>query len=172
MIARFFQMMVSYIGIFFDEREFSILNPMRPLVWVILIILGPPILVHDLLFPRIRIYFSYVKKWKNRSRAQKDLKIPEPVTFRAPDRDFDSPETKLTHLLVIEHVLLNIVDHSHYEDIINLSLTCRAVRETVFPPRDLEYRVPKLKTRCCETSTKTGCLYCNKKICFVRYESN
>lgn len=164
---RLFQMVISYVGIFFDEREFSILNPMRPFVWLIVLIIGPPILIHDLVFPRIRLGFSYIKKTAGRIPAAKDLKIPKMTQFKPSPEQFKIPDTKLIDILVIEHVMLNVVDYMHYEDVINLSLACKAARELVYPSRDLDHRIPKLKKRCCDTFFKSGCLYCNKRICLV-----
>lgn len=161
-------MLVAYVGIFFDEREWSILNPMRPVVWLIVALIGPPIIIHDRLFPKIRLTFSYLKKTFFRMQFTRDVKIEQPPQFKPPYEFFQVSNPKLMDVLIIEHVLLNIVDYMHYEDVVNFSLVSRAVREAVFPPGDLVHRVPKLKERCCEAATKKGCLYCNKRICFVR----
>lgn len=72
-------------------------------------------------------------------------------------------------ILIIEHILLNIVDHMHYQDVINLGMACKAVRSVVYPPMDLEYRIPKLIDRSCGPWPKRNCLYCNKKICDVSH---
>lgn len=149
----FFQFLLAYISVFFDEREFSLLNPMRPIVWLLVIFIGPALFVHDVIFPRIRLWLSYTKKGLAELRSTKDLQIPPHTQFKPQYQSFEAPKSKLTDVLAIEHVLLNVVDYLHFEDVVNLSLTCRAVREVVYPPQDLDYRVPKLTRRCeyCQT---------------------
>ncbi|KAL5414534.1 hypothetical protein PMIN04_008993 [Paraphaeosphaeria minitans] len=161
----FFQFVLAYISVFFDEREFSLLNPVRPLVWLVIILIGPAFFVHDLIFPRIRLWLSYTKKGVAELRSTKDLQIPPQTQFTPQYQSFEAPKTKLTNVLAIEHVLLNLIGYIHFEDVVNLSRTCRAVREVVYPPQDLDYRVPKLTRHCCSIAEQSKCLYCNNKIC-------
>ncbi|KAF2474143.1 uncharacterized protein BDR25DRAFT_119377 [Lindgomyces ingoldianus] len=160
-----FQMFASYIGIFFDEREFSILNPYRPLFYFILAILGPPYYFHHNITPKIRFTYFYVVKLIRRTRGLEKLSFEKAEPYVPRYESMIVPNAKLQQVLNIEHVLLNIVEYSHHEDIINLSLASKAVREAVYPGRDLAHRVPKLKKYCCEKDSKKGCLYCNKRIC-------
>jgi hypothetical protein len=191
----FFQFFLTYVSVFFDEREHSFLNPMRPLVWLMIIIFAPILLVHDILLPRIRLWLSYSKKGIAQLRSTKDLQIPPQTQFNPQYRIFEIPKTMLTDVFAIEHVLLNVVDYMHFGDVVNLSLTCRAVREVVYPPKDLDYRVPKLMRHCeyslpsyclppnatewfqflaqptdvlssgCSFGEQNKCLYCNNKLC-------
>ncbi|KAF2659022.1 hypothetical protein K491DRAFT_775905 [Lophiostoma macrostomum CBS 122681] len=159
----FFQFLITYVGVFFDEREGSILNPFRPLSYLILGTIGPPIWFTNHMIPRIRFAYWYAVKATRRLRS-KELAFEVAVPYK-PRYGYQVHNPKLMEVLNIEHVLLEIVENSHYEDIINFSLASRAVREAVFPGEDLEMRVPKLKKHCCEEDTKTDCFYCNKKIC-------
>ncbi|KAF2446338.1 hypothetical protein P171DRAFT_430502 [Karstenula rhodostoma CBS 690.94] len=161
----FFQFLLAYISVFFDEREFSLLNPIRPFVWLLFIIIAPFLLVRDGVLPRIRLWLSYTRKGVAELRSTKDLQVPPQTQFIPQYQSFEAPKSKLTDVLAIEHVLLNMVDYLHFEDVVNLSLTCRAVREVVYPPRDLDYRVPKLTRHCCSIAEESKCLYCNNKIC-------
>jgi hypothetical protein len=148
---RFFQFLLTYVSVFFDEREYSFLNPMRPFVWLMIVFIAPILVVHDFVIPHIRLWLSYSKKGIAELRSTKDLQIPPQTHFIPQYRSFEMPKTMLMDVLAIEHVLLNMADYMHFGDVVNLSMTCRAVREVVYPPQDLDYRVPKL-TRHCEYS--------------------
>ncbi|KAF2272277.1 uncharacterized protein EI97DRAFT_229200 [Westerdykella ornata] len=87
--------------------------------------------------------------------------VPAPC---APGEDHFEPPGGLQKVLTIEHLLLNIVDGMCYDDVKSLSLASRDIREAVFPSRDLEYRVPKLRERCCSQGRKI-CPYCPSPIC-------
>jgi hypothetical protein len=164
-LFRFFQFLITYIGVFFDEREGSILNPFRPLSNFIFAIIGPPMWFTDHMMPRIRFGYQYAIKAARRMRSKEPaFKASEPYK---PRYDYQVPNPKLIEVLNIEHILLEVIENSHYEDIINFSLASRAVREAVFPGGDLELRVPKLKKHCCNKESKVGCFYCNKKVCLV-----
>jgi hypothetical protein len=125
--------------------------------------------------------YNYIKPWRHfayRYTAQflrgffgrMPIELPEAVTY-TPRTEQPVTNTKLQQIFNIEHILLPVVESLCYEDVINLSLTSRAVRETVYPHMDLEYRVPKLKKRCCDPETKKKCKYCNKPVCKVRSQS-
>ncbi|KAF2680135.1 hypothetical protein K458DRAFT_107330 [Lentithecium fluviatile CBS 122367] len=161
------QFLVAYVGIFSDENPFSLLNAYRPAYWLLYLFIIYPILwTRDVVLPFCRIHFSRSKKSLYRLRKTTDFELPEITQYQAPDRQFDMPKTKLMDVLFIEHILLDVVDNMHYEDVVNLSLACRAVREAVFPRNDLTMRIPKLKETCCQRGTRRACLYCNKIICF------
>lgn len=153
--------------IFFDGRERSILNPWRLFFNILIVISGPPIYIYSKSIPRIRLWWRYVLKLMNPVNMKR-LGLPQPSPY-VPRYNYTISNLKLQEVLTIEHVLLNIVNHSHYEDIINLSLTCRAVREAVFPGRDLKHRIPKLRHHCCNKESKKTCMYCNKNICQVGF---
>ncbi|ORY09935.1 hypothetical protein BCR34DRAFT_602525 [Clohesyomyces aquaticus] len=162
----FFHMIVSYVGIFFDEREFSILNPFRPLFYLILAVIGPFYYFYINIVPRIRFAFFYLVKLPSGLRGLKTLRFEKPTPYVPRYDSMTISNPKLQQILTIEHVLLNVVDYLHYDDIINLSLTSKSVREAVYPGRDLQHRLPKLLKRSCnQGSTRKACLYCNKKIC-------
>jgi hypothetical protein len=164
-------MLATYFGIFFDEREHSLLNPYRPPWCIITLILGPFKLIYLLIGPPIRFAYHYTTKILRRFLmiSSRPLDLGDQSPYRAQDFELVPVENaRLQQTFNIEHVLLNVVQYLHYEDIVNLSLTSRAVREAVFPGMDMDYRVRKLKQQCCEKPTKTNCTYCNKKICEVR----
>lgn len=98
--------------------------------------------------PRIRLWISFVKKSISRFRSKDSIDIPLQAQFRPQWAGYHIPKTKLMNVLNIEHVLLNVVEHMHHEDVVNLSLACRAVREAVYPSNDLQYRLPKLHKYC------------------------
>jgi len=77
----FFQVIISYVGIFFDEREYSILNPMRPVVMLLLVLIGPGLFIHDAVIPKIRLWYSYARKMSRRVRGLKELDIPPSTQF-------------------------------------------------------------------------------------------
>jgi hypothetical protein len=160
-----FQMLISYIGIFFDEREASLLNPCRPLIYVCMIILGPPVWLWDHAVPRIRFSYSYLIKFIRRARGAKKLNFVEQQPYVNRDEHIPVMNPDLQQIFNIEHILLNVVVHMHYEDVINLSMTSKAIRDAIYPSRDLKHRIPKLKKHCCRKESKKACLYCNKKIC-------
>lgn len=109
---------------------------------------GPILFIRDHIFPRLRLWLSKSKKGVAELRSTKDLRIPPQILYIPRYQSCVAPNTKLTHILTIEHVLLNVVEYLHFEDVVNLSLTRRAIRELVYPPRDLEHRVPKLLRHC------------------------
>lgn len=161
----FFQMLAAYVGIFFDEREQSILNPWRPFFYFVLAFVGPPVWIKVQTLPRIRFAYHYVTKTARRTFGQKNLEFIKHTPYICQEQHFIVSNHKLQEILSIEHVLLNVVDYLCYEDVINFSLSSKAVREAMYPSRDMDHRIPKLKKHCCETVTKKSCLYCNKKIC-------
>lgn len=167
------QCLVAYIAIFSDERPRGLLNAWRPAFWLLNILLVYPVLgviwIHQALVPPARLHISRAKKALFRLRRPRDLDIPQLVQYQPSDRELELPKTKLVDILCIEHLLLNIVGNMHYVDVVNLSLTCRATREVVFPRNDMEMRVPKLKASCCNKRTRKTCLYCNKIMCYVSY---
>lgn len=166
MASSFFQLLICYIEFFYDLRETSLLNPWRPFFCLIICILGPAAWIHTHVLPRIRYAFHYALKFERRIRGTEELSFVKPAPYM-PRYEHNVSHPKLQQILTIEHVLLELVSNLHYEDVINLSLSSKAVREAVYPGRDLEHRVPKLKKYCCEKQSKKECLYCNKKICRV-----
>ena len=148
----FFQCILAYVTVFFDERERSLLNPLRPLAYILGLALMPIVLIwhflFNLLFPQIRLGLSYIRKTLNQLRSEKEIDVPPQTKFKAQWKGYHVPKTKLMVILNIEHVLLNVVDYMHHEDVVNLSLTCKAIRVAVYPPNDLEFRVPKLEKHC------------------------
>lgn len=109
---------------------------------------SPFIFLYDLffkkIFPRTRLWLSYSRKRVARLRTDEDIELQEIVVFKPQSADYDVPNTKLIQVLNIEHLLLTVVEYMHNGDVVNLGLTCRAVREAVYPSNDLGYRVPKL----------------------------
>ncbi|KAF2738650.1 hypothetical protein EJ04DRAFT_41942 [Polyplosphaeria fusca] len=165
-VVAFFQAVLAYIGIFFDEREHSLLNPFRPLFYFVLALIGGPFLFHAHITPRLRFSISYALKSLRHLFGQHPLIFPRPAPYTPNhDKPIHTQNPRLHAILTIEHVALNVVSHMHYEDVIALSLACRSVREAVFPSRDLAFRVPKLRARCCVPVTKAPCAYCKKEIC-------
>ncbi|KAF2715234.1 hypothetical protein K504DRAFT_446118 [Pleomassaria siparia CBS 279.74] len=165
--ARGFQLLVAYGGVFFDEREHSMLNPFRPLLYLVNLILAiiiVPFWLCTNVTPPIRFAYHYVHKLSRRTR-EKPVEFDAVIPYTPQYEHITVSNRGLHQIFIIEHVLLNVVDNLHYEDIINLSLTAKAVREAVFPGQDLAYRIPKLKKRTCNEDSKTPCLYCKKNIC-------
>lgn len=152
--SSFFVCVLTYISIFFDEREYSLLNTFRPVVWLGFALFSPFFIVHWMLesvFPRIRLYISFARKSREVIRSKESIDIPLQTQFKPQWEGYHIPKTKLMKVLNIEHVLLNVVEYMHHRDVVNLSLACRAVREAVYPARDLEFRRPKLEKACKST---------------------
>jgi hypothetical protein len=164
---RSIQFLIAYVGIFSDENPYSLLNAYRPAYWLLCFIIYPVVWTRDYCLPRTRLHISRAKKSTYRLRKTKDYELPELARYKPPDKEFSVPKSKLINVLFIEHLLLDIVDNLHYEDIVNLSLTCRAAREAIYPRNDLAMRTAKLKRACCLKWTRKACLYCNKIICYV-----
>lgn len=160
----FFQWLVAYIGVFFDARPRSLLNPWRPLFNMILIFLAPFIFMQHSIFPRLRLAYRYTIKNIQCLGGQKPPTFTKPAPY-TPAYQHKISNPQLQRIINIEHVLLNIVDHMCYEDVINLSLASKSTREAIFPGRDLEYRIPKLRAHCCTSALKKKCEYCNKHLC-------
>ncbi|KAF2203710.1 hypothetical protein GQ43DRAFT_478816 [Delitschia confertaspora ATCC 74209] len=163
--ACFWQMLIAYVGIFFDGRAYSILNPWRPFTMFFSILIAVPYMVWISITPKICYAYHYLIKMAYRPWATKEIELEEHPPYFPEYVQFEVSNPRLQRILTIEHVLLNVVSSLHYDDIVNLSLTSKAVRESIFPARDMAYRAPKLKRDCCEKTTKDGCLYCNKRIC-------
>jgi len=168
---RCIQLLIAYISIFSDENPYSLLNAWRPAY-----IIAKPLLIwpgiglvrlHYAFAPPARLYISRAKKSLYRLRKPANFAILELTQYKSADRRFCMPGSKLMDVLFIEHLLLNVVDNMHYQDVVNLSMTCHAAREAVYPRNDLAMRVPKLEGICCEKDTKRTCLYCNKIMCSV-----
>jgi hypothetical protein len=149
--SSFFVSVLTYISIFFDDREYSLLHTFRPLVWFGFALFSPFFIVHwtlENVFPRIRLYISFARKSKEVIRSKESIDIPLQTQFKPQWEGYHIPKTKLMKVLNIEHVLLNVVEYMHHGDVVNLSLACRAVREAVYPAGDLEFRRPKLEKAC------------------------
>ncbi|KAF2865047.1 hypothetical protein BDV95DRAFT_266329 [Massariosphaeria phaeospora] len=159
------QMLISYIGVFFDGREHSLLNPVRPFYWFVLLLLIIPLFIYEQVLPRVRFSTQYVVKLYRRTREQEVQESEQAVPYMPRYEHIQVANPKLQHVLNIEHVLLNVVYYMHYEDVINLGRASKAVRESVYPGRDLDYRIPKLKKHSCDNDQRGHCLYCNKQIC-------
>ncbi|CAI6333756.1 unnamed protein product [Periconia digitata] len=165
----FFQIIISYIGLTFDPRSGSLLNRWR--------------LFHYLSLPFFPFYFVY-KMFKihchptlhmanskaiklSRAARMKPVAIPCPPRPQQPFISYKTPKTKLMDILVIEEVVLEIVKGLCWQDVVHFSMTSKAVREQIFPPRDLAYRVPKMKSLSCGSYPKSRCYYCDILICHV-----
>lgn len=105
-----------------------------------------------------------------RHLRMKPLSRPSYPKPQRPFLTYHVPETKLMDVLVLEEAVLKIVEDMCWTDIVNFSLACKAVREQVFPPRDLEWRVPKLeKSSRCFRTPRSKCLYCGIMVCLVSF---
>ncbi|KAF1974530.1 hypothetical protein BU23DRAFT_636112 [Bimuria novae-zelandiae CBS 107.79] len=170
----FFQSVLAYLSVFFDGRERSLLNPMRPFFLLVMLILTPIVLVCNIftkiIIPHLRLYTSFVRKITTqllrRRWGKKEPDIQLQPRFRPQWTGYHMPKTKLMNVLNIEHVLLNIVEYLHHEDVVALGATCRAVREAVYPSADMHFRLKKLKQYACSTGpAPTSCIYCNAPLC-------
>lgn len=160
-----FQMITAYIGIFCDTREQSILNPYRPFAWFVIVIFGVPYWIASYSSPRIRFGYRFVKKVIRRIRGMEKLEFEEAPKYTPNYSNMRISAPNLQRILNIEHLLLPIAAGLHYDDLLNLSLTSKAIRESVFPDGDMIYRVQKLKAYTCNEDSRFKCLYCNKQVC-------
>jgi hypothetical protein len=169
----FIEFLIAYIGIFSNGNFYSFFNPWRPAYWACQVFFASPMFLYFFFYhifvPPTYLLVSRARKSLSRLRRPVDLPILELTRYKASDRPFNMSESKLLNVLFIEHLLLSVVDTLHYDDVVNLSMICRAAREAVFPQNDMAMRVPKLMAISCETdvSPKKTCLYCNKMICSV-----
>jgi hypothetical protein len=152
--------------IFSDPRPHSLLNPRRlPYVLSKPIRFGCRIFI-DKIAPSTRYGYNYITKLRRRICPLGAVELPEVMPY-TPRTAVDIPRHKLVRVLNIEHILLGVADYLCFQDVINLSLASRALREAVYPARDLHYRVPKLRTHSCDEGYKHLCPYCNNTICLV-----
>ncbi|KAF2811251.1 uncharacterized protein BDZ99DRAFT_298409 [Mytilinidion resinicola] len=160
-----FQMLIAYIGIFSDIREYSILNPYRPFAWFVVIVFGGPYWLACATVRRSRFLYRLLKKVARQLRGCKPIEFEKPPKYVPNYSGIKISNPKLENIFNIEHLLLPIASNLHYDDLINLSLTSKSVREAVFPAGDYEHRVRKLKAYSCNNNTKSRCEYCNKQVC-------
>lgn len=120
------------------------------------------------ILPSLRYqYYMARRRWlRHQSTTFDAVEIPDRTPY-IPQGAPDTSQPKLAQIFNIEHILLGVVDNLCYEDVINLGLTSRGVREAVYPARDLDYRIPKLRKHCCDQPTKHSCYYCCKTVCYV-----
>ncbi|KAF2012638.1 hypothetical protein BU24DRAFT_425273 [Aaosphaeria arxii CBS 175.79] len=159
-----FQVLISYVAVFYDERERSLLNPWRLPICIAIMIIFPIIMLDEMVFPRVRYAYRSSLKLLRKFRKPKQVDIELSGRY-VPDYHHNGSNAKLLQVLYLEHALLAIVENLCYQDIVYFSLSSKAVREAIYPGNDLQYRVPKLKRNCCEAETRTHCIYCNKWIC-------
>lgn len=165
----FFQFLVAYIGIYSHGDPYSILNPWRPVWYLLCLIVLPPIAFITYGAPYFRFGASRLQKYTNHIRRALNDDFVEWATYTPPKHPFNNPESKLIDILLMEHLLLKIVGNMHHDDLVNLSSTCRSAREAIFPRHDLTMRIPKLMRLCCSKSIRERCYYCNKIICRVSF---
>ncbi|KAF2705816.1 hypothetical protein K504DRAFT_439067 [Pleomassaria siparia CBS 279.74] len=72
--------------------------------------------------------------------------------------------TGLADFLGIYDILILVVENLHYADIVNLSLACKSVRESVLPADDYERRLLHFNMYTCD-EPKTQCWVCANQIC-------
>ncbi|KAF2490284.1 hypothetical protein BU16DRAFT_530802 [Lophium mytilinum] len=160
-----FQMLIAYIGIFCDIREYSLLNPYRPFAWFVMFVFGAPYWFACAAVRRSRFLYRLTKKVARQLRGCKPIEFEKPLKYVPNYNGIKISNPKLESIFNIEHLLLPIASNLHYNDLINLSLTSKSVRESVFPAGDYEHRVRKLKAYSCSLDTKSCCEYCNKQVC-------
>jgi hypothetical protein len=73
----------------------------------------------------------------------------------------------LARLLNID-ILTLIAYKLHYVDVINLSLVCRSIRNTIFPDAEVDRNAEYFRIYTCDMWTKSQCWGCNIQICQVR----
>ena len=75
--------------------------------------------------------------------------------------------TNLADFLRIYDMLMLVAEHLHYEDIVNLGLVSRSVREAVLPSDAHAQRIVHFKMYTCHRKTKRECWSCKMQICKV-----
>jgi hypothetical protein len=161
-----FHAFIIYLGIFSDDRPASILNPYRPPITLLVAIIAPICWLREQSY-RFRYVWRYMLRVARRFRIHREINIDTPLQYLPSDKRITIQNPKLHNILCVEHVLKEVVYWLHYEDVINLSMASKSVREAVFPSGDLIFRIPKLRRWTCDPDTKSVCLYCNKGICMV-----
>lgn len=73
--------------------------------------------------------------------------------------------TNLGEFLSIYDVLIEVVQHLHYVDVVNLGLVSKSVREAVLPADEYEQRMTHFKMYACHNKGKKQCWVCNNQIC-------
>lgn len=84
-----------------------------------------------------------------------------------PNVQIDAATTKLTKFLHID-ILSLISQHLHYVDLINLSMTSKAIRAVVFPSAEIGDHADQLRRYTCEDDNKSQCWTCGIQVCQVR----
>ncbi|KAF2111477.1 hypothetical protein BDV96DRAFT_467360, partial [Lophiotrema nucula] len=110
---------------------------------------------------------------KVRQRVDQNLPSPEEIKMKVMKRNEkmsyqnqDLPEAvPLANFLGIYDILMLVVPHLHYTDILNLALASRSLREAVLPASDHDQRLSHFRLYTCSESSKTQCWVCTNQIC-------
>ncbi|EGE79155.2 uncharacterized protein BDCG_01572 [Blastomyces dermatitidis ER-3] len=86
---------------------------------------------------------------------------PAPMMVQAKAKSESAPLARFLHL----DILTLVAQHLHYQDLVNLSLSSKEMRETVFPDGHSSGRLGILRIYACDNATKTGCFVCQFPIC-------
>ncbi|KAG5302983.1 hypothetical protein I7I50_02532 [Histoplasma capsulatum G186AR] len=88
---------------------------------------------------------------------------PEPKEVQCKSKNQRKPLARFLHI----DILTLVAQHLHYQDLVNLSLTSKEMRQTVFPDGHLGSERGILRVYTCDSDTKTGCFLCRFPICGV-----
>ena len=108
-------------------------------------------------------YFNASRRMrKARLRTAKDIEMKameKKVVYEGPFR------TKLEEVLALEEAVLVIASQLHYYELVRLGRTSKAIRELIFPHRDLVIRKAKLRRVAQCAKAERACWNCNTPVC-------
>ncbi|PGG95756.1 hypothetical protein GX51_08137, partial [Blastomyces parvus] len=114
--------------------------------------------IHDRL-QKYSISFPFLK----RSQPLPAPALPAPMMVQA-KAESESERAPLARFLHID-ILTLVAQHLHYQDLVNLSLASKEMRQTVFPYGHSGGGPGILRIYACGNATKTGCFVCRMPIC-------
>ncbi|KLJ05895.1 hypothetical protein EMPG_10677 [Blastomyces silverae] len=86
---------------------------------------------------------------------------PAPTMVQAKAKSESAPLARFLHI----DILTLVAQHLHYQDLVNLSLASKEMRQTVFPDGHSGGGLGILRIYACDNATKTGCFVCQFPIC-------
>lgn len=127
--------------------------------------------------PKLTYYFRYVAKasqriyvpaWQKRKKVL-DSRGMKLQTLPPRQGGIQGEPPALATFLHID-ILTLVSQHSHYTDLLNLSLASKAMREVIFPADGICYRHRMYKLYTCQGGLKSECWVCRRQICKVRHK--
>lgn len=120
------------------------------------------------------IHFStrYASKWGFYQKSSANIKLGQiPRHHHRGVIKKEAADMALVNALLYDIVVL-IAPKVHYVDLVNMSMTSKRVRATMFPTTEEKVRYRQLRLYSCYGNTKSECWICHIQICNVSSPSS